>query len=297
VCDFVKHLSLLNTPSSLIRESLTAVRRLLEIAIPGAPQQLRDSAMLRDSIRAALADVVRPSKYREIWRLEVVLDYTRSGPPSEELAWVDLMERAAFLFMIFMPCRPVGMLRMHAAESKVSSNGSFIQVPTREKTNSGKGSTVLLIRKSPVSNLCAVHVFTLLRVGAIARGVTDSLWCSVRGIVFKQSSGISKLLKGCLRKAGVSVSFPAYSIRHALITYLFDQGLSEIEVNAFTGHSNNSHIALTHYIHLDKKWMGSQIAQTTMIKDPVIEKVIEADNKIGREEKGEEQDPTEPEGM
>jgi hypothetical protein len=253
--------------------------------------------MLRDSIRAALADVVRPSKYREIWRLEIVLDYIRGGPPSEQLAWVDLMERAALLFMIFIPCRPVGMLRMHAAESRFSSDGSSIEVPTKEKTNSGKGSTILLIRKGPVSNLCAVNVFTRLKTGAIARGVTDSLWCSDKGMAFKQSSAISKLLKGGLKKAGVSVSFPAYSIRHALITYLFDQGLSEIEVNAFTGHSNNSHTALTHYFHLDKKWMGSQIALATMVKDPVIERVIAADNKIGREEEGEEQGPTEPEGM
>jgi hypothetical protein len=43
--------------------------------------------------------------------------------------------------------------------------------------------------------------------------------------------------------------------------------------------------------------MGSQIAQATMIKDPMIERVFAADNKVGREEEGEEQDPTEPEGM
>jgi hypothetical protein len=72
------------------------------------------------------------------------------------------MGRAAVLFMIFIPYRPVGMWRMRVKEGKLSADGKVIEVPTREKTNTSKGSTVLLIRAGTVPNLCAVRVFNLL---------------------------------------------------------------------------------------------------------------------------------------
>jgi hypothetical protein len=104
-------------------------------------------------------------------------------------------------------------------------------------------------------------------------------------------------LKNELRKARIADSFPEYSIRHALITFLFERGLSEVEVNAYAGHSNNSHTALNHYFHLDANWMGVRIAQASLIKDVRVEAAIVRDNKVGREEEGEDQSSEEEEGM
>jgi hypothetical protein len=123
VCYLLKHLSQLNTPAYLIRESLTAVRRLLEVSCPGSVQQLKESGFLKDSIRAALSEVVRSTKYREIWKLEILLDFTRKGPPSEELSVVELIGRAAAVSMVFIPCRTIGMWRMRVEESKQTSGG------------------------------------------------------------------------------------------------------------------------------------------------------------------------------
>jgi hypothetical protein len=97
--------------------------------------------------------------------------------------------------------------------------------------------------------------------------------------------------------AGITVVYAAYSIRHALITFLFNQGLSEVEVSAYTGHSHNSHTGLKSYFHLDAEWMGTRIAEATIVEDVKIEAMIVADNKVLREEEGEEQLPVEPEGM
>jgi hypothetical protein len=186
---------------------------------------------------------------------------------------------------------------MRVEERKSSADGKAIEVPTTEKTNTSKGSTVLLIRAGTVPNLGAVRVYSLLRKGASARGVTETVWSSEGGVVYKQSSAISRLLKKELRRAGIANSFPAYSIRHALITFLFEQGLSEVEVNAYTGHSNNSHTALTNYFHLDANWMGVRIAQATLVKDGRAEAAIVRDNKVGREEEGEDQSSEEDKGM
>jgi hypothetical protein len=43
--------------------------------------------------------------------------------------------------------------------------------------------------------------------------------------------------------------------------------------------------------------MGTRIAQASLIKDPRVEAAILVDNKMGREEEGEEQSSEEKEGM
>jgi integrase len=53
--------------------------------------------------------------------------------------------------------------------------------------------------------------------------------------------------------------YTGYSFRHALIQALFDAGLTETQVNAYTGHSNKSHTAVTWYYHLDKNWASEKI--------------------------------------
>jgi hypothetical protein len=79
-----------------------------------------------------------------------------------------------------------------------------------------------------------------------------------------------------LERAGIDRKYPAYSIRHALITALFDAGLSESQVNAYTGHSNSAHTAATSYFHLNSKWIGHAIASNALSPavfvsaDPVV---------------------------
>jgi integrase len=80
--------------------------------------------------------------------------------------------------------------------------------------------------------------------------------------------------------AGIDRKYPAYSIRHALITALFDAGLNESQVNAYTGHSHNAHTAATSYFHLNTKWVGHAIAAESLSPAAVAsaESVVEADN-------------------
>jgi hypothetical protein len=115
------------------------------------------------------------------------------------------------------------------------------------------------------------------------------LWYTEQGKPYKQASVISREVKSLMVEGGIDRSFPAYSARHALITLLIRLGFTEVEVNAFTGHSNNSHTALNHYFHLDGNWAGRRIVQEALRQAPeVTERIIEEDNKIQRVEEGEE---------
>jgi hypothetical protein len=66
---------------------------------------LNANTILASVIRAITARTKRGSKYRRMWKLELVFDFICKGAPSSELRWLELMMRAAVLFMIFIPCR------------------------------------------------------------------------------------------------------------------------------------------------------------------------------------------------
>jgi hypothetical protein len=91
--------------------------------------------------------------------------------------------------------------------------------------------------------------------------------------------------------------YTAYSIRHALITELFNRGLKEQEVNAYTGHSNNAHTALTNYFHLEENWVGRKLVgaagETTVSEQAAL--VIEQDNQELQEELHEGEEEVSPE--
>jgi hypothetical protein len=65
-------------------------------------------------------------------------------------------------------------------------------------------------------------------------------------------------------------------------------GFSEVEVNAYTGHSNNSHTALNHFFHLDGNWAGRIVEEALKGVPEKAKRVIQEDNKVQRVEEGEE---------
>jgi hypothetical protein len=121
-------------------------------------------------------------------------------------------------------------------------------------------------------------------------GTNDSLFCSDDGKPYAQSAQLSRLLKQLLVDAGIDRKYPAYSIRHALITALFDTGLNESQVNAYTDHSHNAHTAATSYFHLNTKWVGHAIAADSLSPAAFAgaESVVEADDAERQAEEMEE---------
>jgi hypothetical protein len=149
---------------------------------------------------------------------------------------------------------------MKPSTAKWSEDGMSVEVQAKEKMDRGKGASTLLLRRGRIPNLCPVAVYVVLCKEAERNGLHDILWGSEKGIPYKQPSAISRHVKLLLLEAKIPACYTTYSIRHALITALFAKGLSEPEVNAYTGHSNNAHPALTHYFHLDEKWAGKDLA-------------------------------------
>jgi integrase len=173
---------------------------------------------------------------------------------------MDLMARAAAVFMIFLPCRPIAMIRVDGSKERWVASQRVLVVGAKEKMDKGGGYTELVFRMIETANLCPLKLYRLLKRRAAELGAKGALFCSAEGRPYATSAPLSRLLKRLLKLAGIDPQFPAYSIRHALITALFDGGLSEVEVNSYTGHSHNAHTAATNYTHLNHRWVGHALS-------------------------------------
>jgi hypothetical protein len=139
VAYFIQAMSQMSTPFYLIKEALTAVKELFEVIAPWALLLLKESIMVIQAILAATTGMVRGAKYRDIWDSRVVMKFVRKGPPSEELPLKKLKGRAVFLFMVLLPCRPMGMWKMDVLREKWAEDGETVlryqlrRRPTTEK--------------------------------------------------------------------------------------------------------------------------------------------------------------------
>jgi integrase len=160
--------------------------------------------------------------------------------------------------MTMIPCRPIALISIDPTRAQLRTHGEGVVVLAREKTDFGKGLTSLIIREEPETRLSPYYYFRLLNNRSTNLGAPHCLFCSERGQPYKRADVIGKGLVRLLARMGVK-GYTGYSFRHSMIQALFDAGLDEKQVNAYTGHSNRSHTALDYYYHLDKQWAGAKI--------------------------------------
>jgi site-specific recombinase XerC len=191
------------------------------------------------------------------------------------------MGLAAAALMIFVPCRPIALIRNDPRTAKYDPDGKSITVMAQEKMDFGRGRTMLVLRDIPDPAFSPMRHFISLHDRARRLNCEEALFCSERGFPYKRPDVISKALKALLAAAGIPNVYLPYSIRHALINELYAAGLDEKQVNAYTGHSHNYHTTLEFYYHLDKQWVGNQLAaqantlpETVKLTERVIHTIL-----------------------
>ena len=288
VARFIANLDDTGVHEHMCREASVAVRELIQLVRADAKAFFDGCTMLKTITDGLAKGVRRTSKYREIWKLSILLDHIRNGPPSEQLPWRALMARTAALFMIFVPCRPITMIRMDCTRERWAPDGQSVEIPAKEKMDKGRRVTAMVIRSLQDKRICPLTHYNLLKEEASIRQLTDCIWGSEYGKAYTTSSGICHLLKLLLGEAGIPSEYAAYSIRHATITALIEAGLSEVQVNAYTGHSNNAHTVATSYYHLNRAWAGSTLASGAKVvtMKPEAIRVIDTDNQVNLIDEG-----------
>jgi integrase len=214
--------------------------------------------------RNVSAVIKKAPKQMTIWPLAIFIRFVRAGPLPSEMAWYLLMAIAAAILMIYLPCRVIALTRLELDTEERDPDGGWVKVMTQEKTDSGRSRTQLVFRSNKEKRLSPLFYYDTLSDRATGLGVTDAIFCSEAGVAYKRPDVISKGLKDLLERMGI-FGYAPYSFRHAMIQALFEAGLDEKQVNAYTGHSNRSHTALDYYYHLDKAWAGVKLSATDRV--------------------------------
>jgi hypothetical protein len=173
-------------------------------------------------------------------------------------------------------------------KEKWASDYQSVEIPAKEIMDKGKRVSMIVIRPLADKRICPLTYYLMLKRWAKHRGLGSSLWGSEQGRPFATSASICRLLKNLLLQAGIPPEYSVYSIRHATITALFKAGLSELQVNAYTGHSNRSHTVASSYFHLDDVWAGVGLSSgpVEVPVEPGVVESIKEDNQANIKEEG-----------
>jgi hypothetical protein len=91
------------------------------------------------------------------------------------------MGLAAAVFMVFLPCRPIALIRLNVAKARIRKTDGAIIVPTHEKTDFGRGITEMVFRSAGEWRLSTGYYYHLLCGRARRKGVQDALFCAEDG--------------------------------------------------------------------------------------------------------------------
>jgi hypothetical protein len=262
MADFVADMQQRAVSDSIRKAAIPAVQQLFDMLRSDA--NMSNNSYLRLILTNTSMRVKSVPRYTLMWPLEQILRYIaeEQGDPTK-LPWTWLMATTTIIFMIFVPCRPIALLRIDPTKARKDPHSDALLVPAKEKTDRGRDNSVLCIRSLPNKYLSPRFYFDYCSQRSNDKGCPNHLLCSNTGHPYKRTDNLCKAGKACLGRAKIPAGYGLHSVRHALIQWLYAHGYSEVEVNAYTGHSNNFHTTLKFYYHLDKAWLGRKIADSS----------------------------------
>jgi hypothetical protein len=125
----------------------------------GRPVDIAGNHFLRILLRNTSSKIKSKPRYTTIWNLGVLLRHIASLVDPESLPWSKIMAIATAIFMIFVPCRTIALIRIDPSRAKMDPKGKHITVLAREKTDFGQGQSTLLFRSLPDERFSPMHWF------------------------------------------------------------------------------------------------------------------------------------------
>jgi site-specific recombinase XerD len=196
-------------------------------------------------------------KFDTIWNIQDLLQFIeRKWPDNDALDDDTLLTKALALTMIYTGCRLKELTTMKLKREAILTDSLVVEMQV--KTN--------------LQELWPVEVKATSRGGQCPHA-TIACWferCAhPGGLLFPEPKSGDPLtypqvvarLQNLLHDAGIH-GYPAYSIKHAVVTYLFNSGVDERQVNEFGRWSAASRVADRHYRigRSRDTWLGYRIA-------------------------------------
>jgi hypothetical protein len=236
-------------------------------------QDVGKNSMVRLTLKKQAGTRKPMGMKRRIWDLGGFLEKIKEEgrtPGIGLLKWDKLVGRTGVLIMIFTCCRIRDMFGIIPDRSIWESTDGSIMLAMETKDGGGrlKFRTILPTKDPTIDPVATIREYW--------SRVCERKWSGAS--FFYQEDGTTittkellstKFLTPYIRGAGIPPPHTPYSIKTAVITNLFNKGLSKEQISSFTGHSSNANTPLKHYFDATNNWLGYALEQS-QVTEPTL---------------------------
>jgi site-specific recombinase XerD len=197
-------------------------------------------------------------KYRTMWDIRELLRFisqelgTNAGLTEEQL-----LVKCLALTMVYSAARLAELARMTVDQSHETKAALRVETNIKTALDTRESITFYPVRNKSICPHAALSEW--LR----RRPTSRQLFTDPRTQKPLTETAIAGLLRRLMSSAGISDEYGAYSIKHAVITFLFDGGAGEAQINEFGRWSYASRVASGYYrvATPQRDWLGFKIAE------------------------------------
>jgi hypothetical protein len=201
----------------------------------------------------------KQKKYSSMWDISQLLSHIREHyPDNNTLPLQQLLTKMIVLIMIFAACRFPELTRLSVDPIGSSPDQLSLLTVTKTRMDERTAITFRPLRAADICPCSAVRVW-LHRTGLDGNPL---LVDPTTHQPLKQRA-ISMEVRRVFTEAGIPPVYGAYSVKHAVVSFLFSRGIEEWRINDFGRWSPNSTVASTYYrvSTRDPEWLGFEIAR------------------------------------
>jgi hypothetical protein len=261
--EYVKWLYELEGSYSLADDCKTGVSALYRdwFGIDG----VGNSRLVQQTLRTKVENRTPIGRKRRIWDIGILVDAMKEEVRTTaliDLPWSQLIGRVGMLLIMFTCCRIRDMCNIVPNRSIWVTEEQSIMLAMKTKMSKGRlrFKVILHTQEREIDPIESINEYRE-RIRSI-RGAGEHFFWEADGRPIQSSETLSrKFLIPYIRNKGVPHPYTPYSAKTAIITALFNKGLSKDQVSAHTGHTSNSNTALKHYHDPTNEWLGHMIAK------------------------------------
>jgi site-specific recombinase XerD len=200
----------------------------------------------------------RARKHSTMWDVKDLINWIRQTyPDNTTLSTGDLLKKTIVLTMIFSASRITELSKITVHSEDVREDVIRLDTNIKTRLEEHQWMTFYPLRDKGVCPHAAIREWLSRRGCSSLVLFTDPTTQRPLSV-----AAISSILRTAMRQAGVGDMFAPYSIKHAVITFLFAQGVPEAQINEFGRWSVSSRVAFQHYriATSEHEWPGFKIA-------------------------------------
>ncbi|KAA6392261.1 MAG: hypothetical protein EZS28_012210 [Streblomastix strix] len=213
----------------------------------GYSEQQIHSDLVKQLMRKIRMRLRQTDKEKQIWDLDILLNYIKQQVPLLEQGLLSIQQRraiAATLVMVFTVAR---LAELYRATLLSTSDDEYIIQTTILK--SPQRIAEFKICKIPDERICPLRWFKswFAEREPDIPNKAQELWRISQTERYIQADDLSKAIRAVMQSAGISKTYSVTSIRAAAITKLLKFNVSSVKVDRFTHHSDTASTVRQYY--------------------------------------------------